>query len=643
MLYPLHRISLKPYLPVLIGLALLKTNAYCEGSKSDDEKPQTWQELKNCRLVDSKSNDGDSFHVLHKGKEFVARLYLVDAPETDLTYPSRNTEQAEEFQSTLEKTIACGVLAKELTQKLLDRPFTVITKGEDAKGSSKLGRQYAIVYTFDKKDLGQVLLEHGLARSHGQTPNSKNKSLNSSSSSSKSRKYDQLQNKYDQIAQKAQRKNLGAWGEEEIKLSSSLTPNTNTTTPNKLNQRDIEIATKIAKDIIEKKENKRNKSPNKISGDNEKTKNSDPTQKGDNSPNKIEENEYEENSIFSLSLQMKELKDLKNLKDSFIKLGKKETISKKEEDEDKNKEDSDKLSHLARTVKNDPRVLNAISTTGLNKNDLDLEIRLSKKAQDNRLSRIPWFFGTENATTTSLSLKKESNEKHINKNQKTLINKAILEVLQDINYYFFKSENLKISSRLALQEAELWQKVKEKENQLMASISKDGKLTENTKSIDNKINSLKEESEIYLERSARAKKRFLELSGLHDWNKYRVSEEATNKIGEITQKSANNSPSTKELLFLNNILWDEKDIAYIKNERLKLNKEILEARQKSLKTLKDHEALRNYRNKSEEKDFSELVCLLKTIDLMESQRIEFDSKSEVAIGLSKLIIPVNFK
>lgn len=51
-----------------------------------------WAILENCRLVLNPANDGDSFHVSNGDKEYIFRLYLVDAPETEGTNPSRLIE-----------------------------------------------------------------------------------------------------------------------------------------------------------------------------------------------------------------------------------------------------------------------------------------------------------------------------------------------------------------------------------------------------------------------------------------------------------------------------------------------------------------------------------------------------------------------
>ena len=57
-----------------------------EGSKD-------WIVLENCRLIVNPANDGDSFHVSVGEKEYIFRLYLVDAPETDEMNPGRLVEQ----------------------------------------------------------------------------------------------------------------------------------------------------------------------------------------------------------------------------------------------------------------------------------------------------------------------------------------------------------------------------------------------------------------------------------------------------------------------------------------------------------------------------------------------------------------------
>ncbi|MFI5365250.1 MAG: hypothetical protein ACHQ4J_06465, partial [Candidatus Binatia bacterium] len=61
--------------------------------------------LTDCQYVPHADNDGDSFCVRCGAKEFVVRLYFVDAPETNLAYPERTRDQAEYFGATLDQTM----------------------------------------------------------------------------------------------------------------------------------------------------------------------------------------------------------------------------------------------------------------------------------------------------------------------------------------------------------------------------------------------------------------------------------------------------------------------------------------------------------------------------------------------------------
>ena len=125
-----------------------------------------WITLENCRLVPNAANDGDSFHVNVNGKEYIFRLYLVDAPETDAVNPARLVEQAKYFAITVPQAIEVGQAAKEFTGEKLSELFTVFTRMSDAMGRSKLERFYAFVQT-KEGDLGEQLVRNGLARNYG--------------------------------------------------------------------------------------------------------------------------------------------------------------------------------------------------------------------------------------------------------------------------------------------------------------------------------------------------------------------------------------------------------------------------------------------------------------------------------------------
>ena len=171
-----------------------------------------WKELQS---ADSKiSNDGDSFHVDSRGKEYIFRLYFVDAPESDVSIPSRVKEQAAHFKKSVSSTVAAGRQAKQVTAQLLSQPFTVLTKFEDAKGRSDLPRYFAFVTTADGKDLGEVLVSRGLARAFGAPAVPAGKTS------------EDLRSKYDKLEQAARRGKLGAWGSGDDSRNEPTGPDT---------------------------------------------------------------------------------------------------------------------------------------------------------------------------------------------------------------------------------------------------------------------------------------------------------------------------------------------------------------------------------------------------------------------------------
>src|SRR5207244_10308172 len=90
--------------------AAVVTLAARDGSKQ-------WIVLNNCRLIANPANDGDSFHASAGAKEYIFRLYMVDAPETDEMNPARLVEQANYFAITEPQAIEMGQAPKEITQQ----------------------------------------------------------------------------------------------------------------------------------------------------------------------------------------------------------------------------------------------------------------------------------------------------------------------------------------------------------------------------------------------------------------------------------------------------------------------------------------------------------------------------------------------
>jgi endonuclease YncB( thermonuclease family)/predicted flap endonuclease-1-like 5' DNA nuclease len=147
----------------LVAVAVLWTAAVDLGARDGSKD---WIVLNNCRLIANPANDGDSFHVSAGEKEYLFRLYFVDAPETDEMIPGRLVEQVKYFTLTVPQAIEVGQAAKAFTRERLSQPFTVFTRMSDAMGQSRIERVYAYVQTKDG-DLGEQLVRNGLARIYG--------------------------------------------------------------------------------------------------------------------------------------------------------------------------------------------------------------------------------------------------------------------------------------------------------------------------------------------------------------------------------------------------------------------------------------------------------------------------------------------
>jgi len=179
---------------VLAGAAILWPALVNLGARDD------WTVLENCRFISNPADDGDSFHVSAGAKEYIFRLYLADAPETDEMNPVRVAEQAKHFAISAPQVIEAGQAAKEFTREKLSQPFTVLTRWKGAMGRSKMERFYAFVQTKDG-DLGEQLVRNGLARNYGfraAPPGSKNARAEAE--------------KLQQFEDQARQEEIGAWG-----------------------------------------------------------------------------------------------------------------------------------------------------------------------------------------------------------------------------------------------------------------------------------------------------------------------------------------------------------------------------------------------------------------------------------------------
>jgi len=180
-----------------IAFAVLWIGAVDLGARDGSKD---WVVLENCQLVPNAANDGDSFHVNANGKQYMFRLYFVDAPETDAGTPVRLVEQAKHFGITVPQVIELGETAKAFTKQKLAEPFTVTTRMANAMGRSNIERFYASVQT-KEGDLGEQLVANGLARVHGTSA----APPTASSSAAEHQKLEELE-------REAKRQKLGGWG-----------------------------------------------------------------------------------------------------------------------------------------------------------------------------------------------------------------------------------------------------------------------------------------------------------------------------------------------------------------------------------------------------------------------------------------------
>jgi DNA uptake protein ComE-like DNA-binding protein len=196
----------------LVAVVILLTATVDLGAR---DGTNDWVVLENCRFVSNSGNDGDSFHVSDGTKEYIFRLYLVDAPETDAADPARLIKQAKHFGISEPQVIELGETAKSFVQKELAEPFTVYTRMAHAMGRSGIERFYAFVQTKDG-DLGEQLIANGLARIHG----TRAAPPGASSSAAARQKLEELEDG-------AKRQKLGGWA---ANIESSNAPTESSTT-----------------------------------------------------------------------------------------------------------------------------------------------------------------------------------------------------------------------------------------------------------------------------------------------------------------------------------------------------------------------------------------------------------------------------
>ena len=183
----------------MIGRALIALLLLISCGQSFAGQKKEWAKLEDCHYVENPDNDGDSFHVRAGDKEFTARLYYVDAPETNLRLGDRTHDQSLHFGITLDETMKAGEKAKTRTKELLQKPFVIWTRWATAGGRGRESRYYVLV-EIDGKRLGEILVTEGLARVKGVAPNLPDEE--------KGKAY---MERLDELESAAHAKHLGAW------------------------------------------------------------------------------------------------------------------------------------------------------------------------------------------------------------------------------------------------------------------------------------------------------------------------------------------------------------------------------------------------------------------------------------------------
>lgn len=173
-------------------------------SSSDKGKPQKWQKLDKCKLVEHKDNDGDSFHVSHKDKEYIFRLYFVDTIESNLRYYNKDRIKLQGKHygiNNIELALEAAKKAKEFTYEFLSEPFTIHTKWEEIGKEGDTIRYRAYVM---KKGLSLIeeLVKNGLAQI--KSGNSRTKSYRNQTINTQVKKLYTLE-------RRAKRSKKGAW------------------------------------------------------------------------------------------------------------------------------------------------------------------------------------------------------------------------------------------------------------------------------------------------------------------------------------------------------------------------------------------------------------------------------------------------
>lgn len=124
-----------------------------------------WETLEGCHLVMSPLNEGDRFTVRHADREYIFRIYWVDAPEKSGSHMDLVREQARYFSIPPDRITETGALATRTARNFLRGSFKVHTKWEDARWNHN--KSFFAIMEKDGDYLSQELMAAGLARIYG--------------------------------------------------------------------------------------------------------------------------------------------------------------------------------------------------------------------------------------------------------------------------------------------------------------------------------------------------------------------------------------------------------------------------------------------------------------------------------------------
>lgn len=127
-----------------------------------------WTTIRNARLEEKRFYDGDSFELFTARSRRVYRLYFVDAPETDNSFPDRVREQADYWRIPPERVLELGEEARRFVRDFMKDGVTVHHRREDAGGRAE--RTFGMVEAGGRW-LDEALVEAGLARVFGKGVN----------------------------------------------------------------------------------------------------------------------------------------------------------------------------------------------------------------------------------------------------------------------------------------------------------------------------------------------------------------------------------------------------------------------------------------------------------------------------------------